>query len=86
MKWFKGSSMRVREWLHTEHVFFMDTLLLRFRRCYTFTDILCLFLPVCAAAFWLIPLSTIDIGRMNALGLVSVLPPLMLFSLLILTG
>ncbi|HTI14650.1 MAG TPA: hypothetical protein VL461_08800 [Dictyobacter sp.] len=63
----------------------MDTLLLRFRRCYTFTDILCLFLPVCAAAFWLIPLSTIDIGRMNALGLVSVLPPLMLFALLILT-
>src|SRR5439155_2128671 len=42
-------------------------------------------LPLCALILWSISLMYVDVGRMNDLGLVSVLPPTIILALIILT-
>lgn len=48
-------------------------------------DVAFVLLPLCAILLWSISLKYVDIGHMNDLGLVSVLPPSIIIALLILT-
>jgi hypothetical protein len=48
-------------------------------------DLLCMPLPCCSAVLWSVSLRTVDVGRMNDLGLVSVLSPGILLALGILS-
>jgi hypothetical protein len=48
-------------------------------------DLAFVLLPLCALLLWSISLPGVDVGRMNDLGLVSVLPPLTIFALVLLS-
>ncbi|MFL5628351.1 MAG: hypothetical protein ACJ788_22455 [Ktedonobacteraceae bacterium] len=50
-----------------------------------FRDVAFVLLPLCAIILWSISLKYVDIGHMNDLGLVSVLPPSIIIALIILT-